>query len=498
MCGITALWGEADSAAIGEMTDRLRHRGPDGRRVRIHPSEPAALGHTRLAVIDLKGGDQPIASRRGDRSIIANGEIYNYKRLREELDPATFTTRSDTEVILRLYERDGEDAVAQLDGMFAFVIQDGQNLFAARDPIGIKPLYYGRRGAGYAFASEIKALIGFAEDIREFPPGHTFHSARGFLRYYRIPEPAPPETPETRATSRLIAELRETLERAVEKWMVSDVPVGAFLSGGLDSSLIAAIARRHSVELHTFAVGIEGSGDMAAARRVARHIGSVHHERVFSPGDIVEALPSIIYHLESDDIDLVRSAIPCHFASKLASEHLKVVLTGEGADELFAGYAYYRDYRDEAVLAEELTRSIAAMHNINLQRVDRLTMAHGLEGRVPFLDSEMIAFAQQIPVSLKLRGAVAGPRVEKWILRAAASGLLPHDIVWREKLQFDEGSGTVDTLPEVLRRLAGTSNGGTDRAAERRLYRRLLIETYEDPGPVFANAGSWAVDRVQT
>ena len=491
MCGIAVLWGDGDTAVVEDMTERLRHRGPDGRGVRRHTRAPIVLGHTRLAIIDPAGGAQPIASEQGDRAIVANGEIFNYRKLREALDSVAFATGSDTEVILRLFEREREEVVAHLDGMFAFVIQEGPHVFAARDPIGIKPLYYGPRGAGYAFASEIKALIGVAEEVREFPPGSVFHSVSGFHRYFELPGTSPDTAEQT--VEHWVIELRKTLERAVTKWMVSDVPVGAFLSGGLDSSLVAAIARRCAEELHTFSVGIEGSNDLAAARRAADHIGSVHHELVFTPDDVAEALPSILYHLESDDVDLVRSAIPCYFASKLASRHVKVVLTGEGADELFAGYSYYRNYRDESSLTEELTRSVAAMHNINLQRVDRITMAHGLEGRVPFLDSALIALAQRIPVGLKLRDTGDGRQVEKWILRAAAADLLPEEIVGRGKAQFDEGSGTTEVLEEVLRRLAP---GQTGRAVERHLYRRLLVESYEDPEPVLANIGRWKANRV--
>lgn len=495
MCGIAALWGDTDVGAVRNMLACLRHRGPDGDGLFTAPAAPMVMGHTRLAIIDPAGGAQPILNGAGDRSIVANGEIYNYRLLREMLAADHFTTRSDTEVVLRLFEREGAETVRRLDGMFAFVIQDGPQVFAARDPVGIKPLYYGRRGAGYAFASEIKALIGRADDIREFPPASLFHSATGFRSYYSLPEVAPAAAADDRIES-LLAELRAVLERAVGKWMVSDVPVGAFLSGGLDSSLIAALARRHADPLHTFSVGVSGSRDLEAARHVARHIDSTHHELTFTPADVAQALPAIIYHLESDDLDLVRSAIPCHFAAKLASEHVKVVLTGEGADELFAGYTYYRGYRQADALAAEITRSIAAMHNVNLQRVDRMAMAHGVEARVPFLDGEVIACAQRIPVGLKLRDVGGRRAVEKWILRAAASDLLPDAIVWRDKMQFDEGSGTIDLLPEVGRRLGGAALGTDDGSEERRLYAGLLRAAFDDAAPVLANRRIWSAGRV--
>ncbi|MEM7567749.1 MAG: asparagine synthase-related protein, partial [Pseudomonadota bacterium] len=316
------------------------------------------------------------------------------------------------------------------------------------------------------------------------------------------PEPGASE----RATWR---ELRLVLEEAVAKWMVADVEVGSFLSGGLDSSIIAAIAaqvraRRGLPPLKTFAVGTRGSPDLAAARLVAKHIGSDHREHVFTAQDVAAALPDVIYHLESADVDLVRSAVPTHFAARLAREHVKAVLTGEGADELFAGYAYHHDYVDAPrELADELTRSLGTMHNINLQRVDRITMAESLEARTPFLDRDLIDFAQSIPASLKLRRTdpdaadATGPTTEKWILRKACEDLLPHDLVWRKKAQFDEGSGMVDALDEALR-IVADADAPLDRTAEGALYERLLRERYENPDFILANAGEWVSDRIET
>jgi asparagine synthase (glutamine-hydrolysing) len=286
---------------------------------------------------------------------------------------------------------------------------------------------------------------------------------------------------------------------------MSDVPLGAFLSGGLDSSIIAAVARAHMDELHTFSVGIEGSRDLEAARVVSRHIDSIHHEFVFSAGDVKRHLPEIVYYLESFDQDLVRSAVPCYFASQLAAQHVKVILTGEGADELFGGYSYYKDYDETMPLHEELHRSVASLHNINLQRVDRLTMAHSIEGRVPFLDLEMIELGQRIPSELKIRSHPDGTCVEKWILRRAFEDLLPAEIVWRTKEQFDEGSGTSEVL-------AGIGNCFMDRTAargyctvhrhdrirshEEGVYHKLLCEAYADPSIVLANVGRWQDHRI--
>jgi len=287
----------------------------------------------------------------------------------------------------------------------------------------------------------------------------------------------------------------------VVKRLMSDVPLGAFLSGGLDSSIIAAIARRHMAELHTFSVGIEGSPDVEAARLVARHINSIHHEYLYTPQEVMAKLPEIIYHLESFDQDLARSAIPCYFCSRLAADYVKVILTGEGADELFAGYSYYKEIHDPDDLHHELRRSVTSLHNINLQRVDRLTMAHGIEGRVPFLDTTLIELAQAIPPALKLFKDRADRRTEKWILRKACEDLLPLEIVWRDKEQFDEGSGTVDLLPALIQAAtekmdipayAGRYADSRLRSAEECFYHKLLVDAFERPQIVLQNVGRWS------
>jgi asparagine synthase (glutamine-hydrolysing) len=382
--------------------------------------------------------------------------------------------------------------------MFAFAIADGEGLFLARDPIGIKPLYYGRRDGDFVFASELKALVGVAEEVREFPPGTYFHSDTGFRPYYQVSDRAPRDM----SLKMRLYLLRETLDEAVQKRLMSDVPVGAFLSGGLDSSLIVALLRPHIEDLHTFSVGTEDSPDLEAARTVARHFGTQHHEYVFGPDEVADHLGEIIYHLESFDQDLVRSAIPCHFVSRLAAEHVKVVLTGEGADELFAGYEYYRGIRDSESLHQELRRSVSTLHNINLQRVDRLTMAHSIEGRVPFLDLEMVQVAQTIPADLKLYTDGSGRRWDKWVLRKAFEDLLPPEIVWRDKQQFDEGSGTLQLLGGILDRWLQVDEAGRYRTAvppdaglrsrEECVYHKLLGDAYGDSEAVFANVARWS------
>lgn len=496
MCGIAGVWGRVDESVVREMMGALVHRGPDA--AGVHSAGGGVLGHRRLSIMDPSGGNQPIYSADRRCAIVANGEIYNFPLLREGLAQRyRFRTRSDSESALHLYEDLLQDAAAKLDGMFAFAIADGQELYVARDPLGIKPLYFGSRGDDLLLASELKALAGRADRAWEFPPGTWFHSRLGFSRYHEIRRRPPTE----RTVEHYAQRVRAVLERAVGKRLMSDVPLGAFLSGGLDSSLIAALARRHLDELHTFSVGLAGSPDLQAARVVARHLDTVHHEYVFTADEIRRKLPEIVYALESFDQDLVRSAIPCYFTARLAARYVKVILTGEGADELFGGYTYYKDIARSGALHDELHRSVCSLHNINLQRVDRLTMAHSLEGRVPFLDLEMIELAQEIPPHLKLRRRRGRPAVEKWILRKACEDLLPAAIVWRDKEQFDEGSGTVDALARALEDLAAEPTPAGDaaadsdarlRSAEERIYHKLLREAYADSPVVMGNVARWA------
>lgn len=501
MCGIAAIWGDVEATAVRTMMDRMVHRGPDASGMFVHPENCGVLGHRRLSIIDPAGGDQPILNECERSALVANGEIYNYRALKRQLAGRyTFQTRSDSETILHLFDGCQDACPSQLDGMFAFVVGDGEHVFAARDPIGIKPLYMGQHNGALCFASEQKALVGIAEAVHEFPPGTSFHSARGYRTFYEVPGETAKEV--TVSPDVAAKKIRRTLEAAIGKRLMSDVPLGAFLSGGLDSSIIAAIARRHMDQLHTFSVGFKGSRDLAAARRVSRHLDTIHHEYVLSEDEVLRLLPSIIYHLESFDQDLVRSAIPTYFTARLAAEHVKVVLTGEGADELFAGYRYHRDIRDASDLQGELRRSVTALHNINLQRVDRLTMAHSIEARVPFLDVAMIALAQRVPVDLKLRRQAQGPPIEKWILRKACEDLLPAEIVWRDKEQFDEGSGTTDLITrrrltewlpaDAAAEYAARHDAAGLRSHEECVYHRILDEAYPDGGFILDNVGRWS------
>ncbi|MGD8375611.1 MAG: asparagine synthase B [Acidobacteriota bacterium] len=496
MCGIAAICGRQDEALVRRMMALQTHRGPD--QEGLHHAASATLGHRRLSIVDLENGRQPLLSEDGTRAIIANGEIYNAPSLLDALGKRhRFRSRSDSESALHLYEELGLATPRHLEGMFSLVIADGRDFLALRDPLGIKPLYVGSSGGDLVFASEIKVLAGLAEEIRPFPPGYCYHSSFGFRPYRVLPE-RDPRRLSVKAGCRLV---RETLEDAVVKRLMGDVPVGVFLSGGLDSSLIAALARRHVEELHSFSVGVEGSADLEAARRVARFLGTRHHEHVLSAEEVRAALPEILWHLESFDQDLVRSAIPCWFTARLAAGHVKVVLTGEGADELFAGYAYHRAIGNPVRLHRELHRLVRNLHHTNLQRVDRLTMAHSVEARVPFLDLGMVDLGLTVPPHLKIAPAADGEPVEKWLLRRSGEELLPPEIVWRRKEQFDEGSGTLRLLEEVLpgwmdeAEITAHARRHADaalRSREESLYHRLLMDSLPSPEPVLRNVARWA------
>lgn len=505
MCGFVCLWNVGDEALAARMVDKIAHRGPDAVQVARLDGAPIIMAHCRLSIIGPQDGAQPIYQ--GRDILVANGEIYNHADLRAILGESAFETASDSEAILHLFRSGALRWIDQLDGMFAFVLATRDRIIAARDPLGIKPLYRARIDGGWAFASELKAFdgLGLAE-IEAIAPGSLYDSRDGLRQWYRTPQGAAVLEP-GQSPAGIARELRLVLEEAVAKWMVADVEVGSFLSGGLDSSIIAAVAARILAEtgrppLKTFAVGVAGSSDLAAARAVAAHIGSDHFEHAFTARDVANNLAHVIYHLESADIDLVRSAVPTLFAARLARAQLKAVLTGEGADELFAGYAYHHAYVDDPrALADELTRSLGTMHNINLQRVDRITMAESLEARTPFLDRDLIDFAQTIPADLKLRRTdpaaadSTGPTTEKWILRKACEDLLPSEFVWRKKAQFDEGSGTVEALQAALR-LVSDEAGEIDRAREGAIYERILRSAYAEPDLILANAGRWVADRV--
>jgi asparagine synthase (glutamine-hydrolysing) len=405
--------------------------------------------------VDVAGGHQPILANGGSQGIICNGEIYNFGKLREDLSPKyQFKSRSDSEVVLHLYQEKGPECVKDLDGMFAFALFDNDDFMLARDPIGIKPLYYGNFNGDLYFTSELGAMsLAGVDEVHEFPAGYYYTPGEGFVQYYQIPEIEDHRLTDIEETSDLI---RKTFIKAVKKRLLADpeIPVGSFCSGGLDSSLVAAIAAEEIPQLHTFVVGMKDdsgdvSDDVKAARIAAEYIGSTHHELLFTEQEYYEALPIVIKQLESYDPSLVRCAVPCYFTCKLAADYVTVVLTGEGADELFTGYHYMKHFPFDK-LNMEARRCIGNLHNINLQRADRMGMFFSLELRVPFFDTELVDLSMKIPPELKIREH-NGAKIEKWILRKAFedTDYLPDEILWRYKVQYTQGAGC-ESLGEEL------------------------------------------------
>lgn len=505
MCGIAGSYTHylpaASALAVDRLVNQLHHRGPDGNG--LLSLRTGTLGHTRLAILDVASGQQPM--HYGRYSISFNGEIYNHLALRQRyLADVPLQTRTDTEVVLRLFAELGPACVTLLDGMFALAILDGDDLFLARDPLGIKPLYTGTGAHGMLyFASEIKALAQVTNEIKAFPPGHWYHSRLGWQQYYTVKtgvqqNVATAGLPIENTT--VIAEkvanedaalplIRDSLRQAVHKRLMADVPLGVSLSGGLDSSLVALLAREGMDQLHSFAVGVEGSSDLAAARTVARFLGTIHHEYCYTEQEMVSVLPQVLFYLESFDPALVRSALPNYFLARLAADHVKVFLTGEGADELYAGYAYLGDRTDPAALQEELLYITGALHNTNLQRADRMSMAHGLEARVPFLDIHAVDRAFALPAAWKIHSKA---RREKALLRRAFAGALPDAIVNRPKEKFSQGAGSSQLLAQAAE---GQISDAEFTAERRRLqatwryqlpnkealyYYRMLREFYRD------------------
>ncbi|WP_214370588.1 asparagine synthase (glutamine-hydrolyzing) [Pseudonocardia sp. H11422] len=456
MCGIVAAFGRIDAKKCERMLARIQHRGPDD--TGVLSADGVWLGHQRLSIIDVIGGHQPLADLGETTWIVGNGEIYNHERLTAVLPDEILQSKSDIEAALHTVMRGGPAAVAQLNGMFAIAMAStaGGGL-VARDPMGVKPLYWIDDEDGALFASELRAFdVADRPRVTAFPPGYLWTTAAGMVRYAdAVPvEVRPPRRAQQPLWDNVVLdEVREAVVAAVRRRMMSDVGVGVFLSGGLDSALVAAIAVREAQArgdmVPTFAVGTPGSADLVAARRVAEHIGSDHHEVIVMPEDIGEALDEAVSVIEHFDPALVRSSVPNLLLAREAAKKVKVVLTGEGADELFAGYGYVHEpeFADPDTLHAELVRSLEQLHGLNLQRCDRTTMFYGLEAREPFLDAALVRYALSLPPEWKQR--VDG-RPEKALLREAFTGWLPDDVLWRDKEQFGDGSGA----GTVLRTLA--------------------------------------------
>ena len=446
MCGFLAIIGKGkDEVVVRELSKRMAHRGPDESDLHITPGGHI-LCHERLSIIDLHSGKQPIQGC--DAAwMVHNGEIYNHQKLRDGiLKDHTFRSKSDSEVIVHLYEKFGCDFVHLLDGDFAFVVVDGDDYIAGRDPLGVKPLYYGMddRGRMY-FASEMKPIADQCLTFSTFPPGHYYTPTTGFVKYYK------PEYEDfTKATHELdLVAIRESLTEATRKRLMSDVPIGVLLSGGLDSSLTSSIAARllkeQGKELHSFSIGLDADApDAKAARKVAEFLGTKHHEVHFTIEQGIEILDKLIWHLETYDVTSIRASTPMYFLSKAITDlGIKVVLSGEGADEIFGGYLYFRNAPSTEDFQKETIERVQKLFTADLLRADKSTMAHGLEARVPFLDKDFL------DVAMLIKGEEKQPKTydgkEKYILRKAFdtpdNPYLPDEVLWRQKEQFSDGVG---------------------------------------------------------
>lgn len=455
MCGILAIIGKGkDVELVKTISKRMSHRGPDESDIYV-TEEGHILSHERLSIIDLHSGRQPIQGT-STAYMVHNGEIYNHQELRETvLKSHTFRTKSDSEVIVHLYEEFGYDFVHLLDGDFAFVVVDGSDFIAGRDPLGVKPLYYGIDERGrYYFTSEMKTIADQCKTFSTFPPGHYYTPKTGFVKYY-----TPVYEDYTKADTELdLKAIRESLTEATRKRLMSDVPIGVLLSGGLDSSLTSAIAARllkeQGKDLHSFSIGLDAAApDAAAARKVADFLGTKHHEIHFTIEEGVKILEKLIWHLETYDVTSVRASTPMYFLSKAITDMgIKVVLSGEGSDEIFGGYLYFRNAPSTVEFQKECIERVQKLFTADLLRADKSTMAHGLEARVPFLDKAFLDLAMLIKAEEKLPKTYDG--IEKYILRKAfdtpEQPYLPEEVLWRQKEQFSDGVGYnwIDTLIE--------------------------------------------------
>jgi len=465
MCGIIGAFELVQEESqirpqVLEMSKRIRHRGPDWSG--IFSSSKAILAHERLAIVDPKSGSQPLYSPDGKVVLAVNGEIYNHQELRNSLPHYNFATQSDSEVVLALYLEKGPRFVEDLNGIFGFALYDSRedSFFVARDHMGIIPLYYGRDEVGQFFvSSELKSLEGFCTTIEQFPPGHYIYSKESLepQKWYSR-EWETYDTVKDNETS--IDELRDALEAAVKRQLMSDVPYGVLLSGGLDSSVIAAVTKKFASkriesgdqeeawypQLHSFAVGLKGAPDLIAAQKAADHIGTIHHEVNFTIQEGLDAIRDVIYHLETYDVTTIRASTPMYLLSRvIKSMGIKMVLSGEGSDELFGGYLYFHKAPNPQEFHEETVRKLKKLYLYDCLRANKSLAAWGVEGRVPFLDKEFMDVAMRLNPAEKM---IKNGRMEKWVVRKAFEDYLPESIAWRQKEQFSDGVGYswIDTL----------------------------------------------------
>jgi len=469
MCGIVCAFELKESVEVLrpqvlKMSKKIRHRGPDWSG--IFDNNNAIMAHERLAIVDPISGKQPIYSKDKNLVLAANGEIYNHLSLQKELKKDyEFQTQSDCEIILALYQEKGVKFLNDLNGIFAFALYDVEKdeYLIARDHMGIIPLYMGwdKNGTFYV-ASELKALEGICTKIELFPPGHYLSSKEGELKTWYTRDWKDYNTVKDNETS--IKEIRQALDEAVKRQLMSDVPYGVLLSGGLDSSITSALAKKYADKrietgdrenawyprLHSFAVGLEGSPDLAAAKKVAKHLDTVHHEIKFSIQEGIDAIKDVIYHLETYDITTIRASTPMFLMARaIKALGIKMVLSGEGSDELFGGYLYFHKAPNAQEFHEETVRKLEKLHQYDCLRANKSLAAWGIEGRVPFLDKEFIDVAMSINPKDKM---INGERMEKWVLRKAFEDMLPKSVAWRQKEQFSDGVGYswIDTLKEMV------------------------------------------------
>lgn len=468
MCGIVGILNvksqtqELRTKAL-RMSQKIRHRGPDWSG--IYSGGSAILAHERLSIVDPESGGQPLYAPDLQQILAVNGEIYNHQDIRKSYSGRyEFQTGSDCEVILALYRDKGINFLEDLSGIFAFVLYDESEdaFLIARDPIGVIPLYIGYDADGTVYvASELKALEGNCERYESFLPGHYYWSKTpGMRRYYQRDWM---EYDAVKENSGDAASIRSALEDAVKRQLMSDVPYGVLLSGGLDSSVISAIAEKYSEmrieddsrskaywpRLHSFAVGLKGAPDLAKAKIVADHIGTVHHEINYTIQEGLDALRDVIYYIETYDVTTVRASTPMYLLARvIKSMGIKMVLSGEGADEIFGGYLYFHKAPDAQAFHEETVRKLSKLHQYDCLRANKSLSAWGVEGRVPFLDKEFLDVAMRLNPTNKL---CPGTTIEKRIVREAFADMLPSEVAWRQKEQFSDGVGYswIDTLKQI-------------------------------------------------
>lgn len=468
MCGIVGVFDlKKDSLSLRQQvltqSKKIRHRGPDWSG--IYCGEKAIIAHERLSIVDPESGQQPLYSKDKKLVLGVNGEIYNHLEIRKRThDTYEYQTGSDCEVILALYREKGIDFIEDLSGIFAFCLYDIENdsYMVARDQIGVIPLYIGWDALGQFYvASELKALEGVCKKIQEFPPASYLYSKDGEIKKWWKRDWMDYENVKDNESS--IPELRKAMEDAVHRQLMSDVPYGVLLSGGLDSSITSAVAKLYAAkrveandeqtawwpQLHSFVIGLEGSPDLAAARKVADHIGTVHHEIKYTIQEGLDAIKDVIYHLETYDVTTVRAATPMYLLARvIKSMGIKMVLTGEGADEIFGGYLYFHKAPNAQEFHNETLRKISKLNLYDCLRANKALAAWGVEGRVPFLDKEFMDVAMRLNPKDKMGG---NGKIEKWILRKAFEDILPESVAWRQKEQFSDGVGYgwIDTLKQI-------------------------------------------------